>query len=330
MNTLIATNKSFGPAEVLEFKEVPCAKPAANEFLVEGQFATVSTADIRLRSKNVPRGFGIIMGFIFGFRKPKYESLGTDYAGRVVQLGESVTDVQVGDRVVADFGMGLNGYRTYRTIKTKDVWTKVPDTVSSDVAVAAVFGGMTALLFLRDKLKVQPKEKVLIIGAGGAVGSSAVQLAKILGAEVVAVCSASKAEVVRDLGASLVLDYKSSDWQQKAQGFDVILDCVGVLDISSSRKLLNSGGRVGFIVADLMLNLKCVFSSIYGTHHFIAGAIQGTKNDLIYLMALIVEGKYTPLIGKRFSFSNVIAAHHEVEGGHRLGSTLLDFIHKIN
>ena len=325
MKALVATNKSFGPPEVLEFKEIICPKPGPKDFLVKGQFATVSTADVRLRSKNIPRGFKIIMSLLFGFRKPKYESLGTDYTGAVVQLGESVKDLKLGDRVVVDLGMGLNGYRTYRTIKPKDVWVKIPDKVPSDVAVAAVFGGLTANVFLKDKLKVQPKDRVLIIGAGGAVGSSAVQLAKIFGADVVAVCSAGKTEVVKGLGASLVFDYKSKNWQHEAQDFDVVLDCVGVLNISSARKFLKPAGRVGFVVADLMLNLNCVLVSIFDTHVFISGAVEGTKNDLQFLMELIAQGKYNPLIGKRFSFSEVVEAHREVESGHRLGATLLVF-----
>lgn len=325
MKTLIVTNKSFGSPEVLEFQETNFPQLGPKEFLLRGQFATVSTADIRIRSKNVPRGFKIIMGFIFGFRKPKFESLGTDYAGQVVQLGESVKDVALGDRVVVDLGMGLNGYRTYRTIKPKDIWAKIPEKVPSDVAVAAVFGGLTAILFLRDKLKVQSGDRVLIIGAGGAVGSSAVQLAKFFGAEVVAVCSAGKAEVVRSLGANLVFDYRSKDWEEKAKDFDVVLDCVGTLDISSARKFLKPRGRVGFIVADLMLNLKCVLFSAIESRRFLAGAIQGTKKDLQFLMELIEQGKFHPLVGKRFSFLDVVEAHREVESGHRLGSTLLEF-----
>ena len=325
MKALVAINKSFGPPEVLEFKESICPELGPKDFLLKGQFATVSTGDVRLRSKNIPRGFKIIMGLLFGFRKPKYESLGTDYAGYVVQMGESVSEVSLGDRVVVDLGMGLNGYRTYRAIQSKDVWVRIPDKVPSDIAVAAVFGGLTASLFLRDKLKVQPKDKVLIIGAGGAVGSSAVQLAKFFGAGVFAVCSAGKAEVVRGLGASLVFDYKSKDWEQRAQDFDVVLDCVGVLNISSARKFLKPGGRVGFVLADLLLNLKCVAYSIFDQHVFVAGSAQGTKTDLQFLMELIEQGKYNPLIGRRFPFLEVIEAHREVESGHRLGSTLLEF-----
>ena len=325
MKVLVAVMKSFGAPEVLEFEERTSPPLASQDFLVKGQFASVSTGDVRIRSKNVPRGFGFIMSLLFGFRKPKFESLGTDYAGEVIQVGESVKDVQLGDRVVVDLGMGLNGYRTSRVIGPKQVWAKIPDQVSSDAAVAAVFGGLTAMLYLKNKLKVKSQEKVLVIGAGGAVGSSAVQLAKFFGADVVGVCSAGKAEVVRGLGASRVLDYNSKDWEQSAQNFDVVLDCVGVLDISSSRKFLNPKGRVGFVVADLPLNLKCVLSSALGKQVFVAGAIQSTRADLQFLMDLIAQGKYQPLIGKRFSFSEVVEAHREVESGHRLGTTLLEF-----
>lgn len=325
MKTLVATNTSFGPAEVLEFKELVCPDLGPKDFLLKAEFATVSTADIRLRSKNVPRGFKFIMGLLFGFRKPKYESLGTDYVGQVVQIGKSVQDVKLGDRVVVDLGMGLNGYRTYRRIQPKEVWAKLPEQVSSEDAVCSIFGGVTALLYLRDKLKIQSGDRILVIGAGGAVGSSAVQLAKYFGAEVLAVCSAGKADVVRGLGASVVLDYKSQDWEQQVQKVDVIIDCVGVLNIANARKLTKPGGRVGFVVADLPLNLNCVIASLFEKRTFVAGAIQVKRKDLQFLIELISKGLFKPLIGKRFPFEKIVDAHREVESGHRLGSTLLIF-----
>ena len=324
MKNLIVTMRSFGPPEVLVFKESPSPSLGPQEFLLAGEFASVSTADVRIRSKNVPRGFGIIMSFLFGFRRPRFESLGTDYVGRVVQLGTSMPEVKKGDRVVVDLGMGLNGYRTFRTIKPKDLWVKVPESVPSDWAVASVFGGLTALLFLRDKLKVQAKDRVLVIGAGGAVGSSAVQLAQHFGADVIGVCSAEKAEVVKNLGASQVFDYKKQGWEGLAGKFDVVLDCVGVLDIASARSFLKPKGRAGFIVADVLLNLKCVVFSLFEPFVFSAGAIQATRQDLQLLMELIVKGEFKPLIGRRFPFHEVVKAYREVESGHRLGTTLLD------
>lgn len=108
MKTIVATLRSFGPAENLEFIENETPKPGPQEFLLKGQFAGVSTGDVRVRSKNVPRGFKFIMGFIFGFSKPKFESLGTDYAGEVIHLGESVEGLNLGERVVVDTGMGMN------------------------------------------------------------------------------------------------------------------------------------------------------------------------------------------------------------------------------
>jgi NADPH:quinone reductase-like Zn-dependent oxidoreductase len=325
MKAWVAVNHSFGPPEVLELKERVCTPLGSRDFLIKGQFATVSTGDVRLRSKNIPRGFGLIMGLMFGFRRPRYESLGTDYAGQVVQIGESVQGVNLGDRVVADLGMNLNGHRTYRAMKPKDVWVKIPDNVPSDVAVAAVFGGLTASLYLNKKLKVKSKDRVLIIGAGGAVGSSAVQLAKLSGADVTAVCSASKAKIVAALGASSVLEYEIQNWKQSARDFDLVLDCVGVLDLSSARKILKPSGRVAFVVADLPLNLKCVFFSMIESRAYIAGAIQGTRDDLSFLMKLISEGKFKPLIGKRFPFTDIVGAHREVQTGHKLGATLIEF-----
>lgn len=322
----VVINTQFGPPDVLKIVDREIPQLQSRDILVEGIAASVSTADIRLRSRNAPRGFKFIMGLIFGFRKPRYESLGTDYVGRVVDHGAQVNEVKVGDRIVADLGMSLNGYRTHRLFKpNKELWVKVPESVSSDLAVASIFGGLTALLYLRDKLKIVANERVLVTGAGGAVGSSAIQIAQFFGAEVVALCSANKAPVLGSLGVTQIFDYENLTWLSKVGLFDAVLDTAGVLDIKTARSILKPRGRIAFVIADLVLNLKCVWLSLVSAQTFLAGAIQGAHKDLNFLMDKILDGELKPVIGKTYDLDEIVKAHQDVETGHKLGSSLIIF-----
>lgn len=322
---LVAKNFSFGTPDVLTLIEEDIPAIQDDEFLVQGLFSSVSVADVRLRSKDVPKGFKLIMSLIFGFKKPKYDSLGTDYCGIVCRVGPKVTDLRIGDRIVADLGMQLNGSRTHRKFRQKDVWTKVPDQVLSQDAAASIFGGVTALIFLRDKLQIRDGESVLIIGAGGAVGSSALQIAKHYGAKVTAVCSHKKTEKVKSLGADTVINYENSNWTESVGLFDVILDTSGKVDIQIANKVLTPKGRVGFVVADLMLNITSAFRSIFSKRTYRAGAIESKITDIEFLIKLIQSQELKPLIGQVYPLTKIKEAHVAAGSGHKLGTILIDY-----
>jgi len=320
----ISFHEKFGSADNLSFKDQDIPSLPPSSFLVKGHFASVSLGDVRIRSKNVPRGFKTIMSILFGFSKPRYHSLGTDYVGEVVKCNAN-PDVKIGDRIVADLGMTLGGHVSHRIFKATEVYIVVPNNVSSEAACSAVFGGVTALHFLRNKLQLKKDEKILIIGAGGAVGSSALQLAKFWGAHVTAVCSREKSNSVYELGADQVIDYKTSNWKTQLRKYDVILDAVGELHWSELIQVLAPAGRLGFVVADLMLNLRCAFLSLFSKRKYLAGSVKGTRQDLAFLMDLIEQKKFKPLIGEIFDFDNIKDAHRNVESGHKLGTTLIKF-----
>lgn len=320
----VSFHEKFGSAEVLSFKdqEIPPLPPGA--FLVRGHFSSVSLGDVRIRSKNVPRGFKTIMSLIFGFSKPRYQSLGTDYVGEIIRCN-GTPDLRVGDRIVADLGMALGGHVSHRIFNPKETYIVLPNTVSSEAACAAIFGGITALQFLRDKLQLKRGERILIIGAGGAVGSAAVQLAKFWGAHVTAVCSQEKIHTVKELGADEAVNYRTPHWKTQLQVYDVVLDAVGNLSWSEIVSLLSPEGRVGFVVADLPLNLRCALVSLFTKRRYLSGAVKGTRQDLKFLMDLIETKKFKPLIGQRFNFDNIREAHRNAESGHKLGTTLIQF-----
>lgn len=146
---LIAKNELFGPPEVVKLLKRPRPEPSAHQILVRIFASTVSSADSRLRSRNVPRGFGLLVGLLYGFSRPKYDCLGTNLAGEVVAIGNAVKHFEVGDRVVADLGMKLGGHAQFKLLNAKDVVAKIPDGVTYAQATSLVFGGLTALSFLK-------------------------------------------------------------------------------------------------------------------------------------------------------------------------------------
>lgn len=322
---LIAKNTEFGPPSVVRIEEVDIPSIGKNEILVRSRASTVTIADSRLRSKNVPRGFGLIMGLLFGFKKPKYKSLGTCVAGEVVATGSDVRQFKSGDRVLGNLGMKLGGHAQYVSLTENGPVIKIPDTISDEDAAAIVFGGTTALAFLRDKIKIKKGDRLLVIGAGGSVGTAAIQIGKIMGAHVTAVCSTEKVSLVQNLGADAVIDYKKADWRKAPDVFDAILDLVGGTELSNARNKLSANGKIGLVVADLPMNLKCVWVSAVSKQKMVAGAFPELRSDLEQLVSWMSEGRLKAVIGNRFPFEKLVQAHELVDHGHKLGNTVISF-----
>ncbi|MFP5520095.1 MAG: zinc-binding alcohol dehydrogenase family protein [Bdellovibrionia bacterium] len=322
----VAVFHRFGSPEVVVLEETPIPQIQGKEILVKIHFSTVNSADCRIRSRNVPRGFGFILGLIYGFKEPKKKILGLEASGEVVAKGSQVQNFSIGDRVVLNLGFGMGGHQEFVAINEDKQVIKLPENVSYEKAVAAVFGAGTALLYLRDKIKLKADQQILITGAGGAVGSAAVQLALAMGARVTAVCSSDKVAWVQKLGAHKVINYQTTNWLALSEKFDVIFDSVGVCSIGNTLPLLNLNGKVAFLVADLPLNLKCVWYSLKHSQKFYAGAIDPKKEDIEYLIQEISSGRLNPLIGQVFPFGNIVEAHRLAESGHKLGSVLLKMI----
>ena len=218
-----AVCERYGPPDVVQIREVPKPVPADGEVLVKAFATTVNSGDTRVRALRVPRGLRLAMRLKLGFTKPKQPILGFEMAGQVEAVGRAVTCFQPGDRVVASRGFDFGCHAEYVTLAEQGDIATIPEHLSYQDAVALCFGGTTALIFFRLG-KLAPGETVLINGASGAVGTMAVQLAKHLGAEVTAVCSAANVELVSGLGADHVIDYQAEDFTRNGQRYDVIMD----------------------------------------------------------------------------------------------------------
>ena len=226
----------YGQPEVLHVKEVEKPIPGDNQILVSIKATAVNSGDVRLRKADP-----FAVRFIFGFLKPKINILGTVFSGEVESVGKDVTKFKVGDAVFGHTDMRFGAYAEYLCVSEEGSSALKPANITHAEAAAIPFGGVTALHFIK-KANIQPGQKVLIVGASGAVGSAAVQLAKSFGADVTGVCSTANIALVKSIGADKVIDYTLEDFTQNGEIYDVIFDTVKAISVSRSVKSLSKNG----------------------------------------------------------------------------------------
>src|SRR4030067_620207 len=222
----------YGPADGLQLREVAKPTPKDNEVLIKVHAATVTAADTEFRRLKLPLLFSIPLRLYLGFRKPTRITIpGTVFAGEIISAGKDVTQYKPGDQVFGYAGLGMGTYAEYMCLPEKpsalgSVLAKKPANMTYEEAAAVPFGGLEALHSLR-KANLQSGQKVLINGAGGSIGTCALQLAKHVGAEVTAVDHTAKLDMLRSIGADHVIDYTQEDFTKNGKTYDVIFDTVG-------------------------------------------------------------------------------------------------------
>ncbi len=305
-----ALYEKYGSPEVLNLKEIEKPVPKDNEVLIKIHATTVAAGDIRMRGFKVPKKFWLPMRFALGLTGPKNKVLGMEVSGVVETVGKGVEKFRVGDEVFAATGFG-GGYAEYICLPETDVVGRVvievakkPANLTFEEAAAVPIGGMTALAFLR-KANVKNGQKVLVFGASGSVGTYAVQLAKYYGAEVTGVCSASNLELVRSLGADIVIDYVKEDFAENGQKYDLVFDAVGKISSSHAKGSLTENG---------------VFLSTWGD--------PGVEpDDLSTLSGLIEAGTLKAVIDRTYPLEQIAEAHRYVELGHKKGNVVITVEH---
>ena len=312
---------AYGTPNVLQLKDAEKPSPKQNEALIKIHASTVTTGDCRLRACRVPKGFWLPTRLAFGLFKPRKPISGMEFSGEIESVGKGVSQFKKGDRACGTAGMSLGANAEYICLAEMKPLVKIPDNIAYNDAVAIIFGGFTALHFLRDEANIQSGQKVLINGASGAVGTAAVQLAKHYGAEVTGVCSAANDELVRSIGADHAIDYTKEDFVDNGESYDVILDTVGNLSWSLCSKSLSSRGKLILIVADLPTTLQSVVNK-----RLICGVASENKEALSFLLDLVGSGAVTPVIDSVYPLDSTADAHRYVDEGHKRGSVVLSVV----
>ncbi|OIP99591.1 MAG: NAD(P)-dependent alcohol dehydrogenase [Zetaproteobacteria bacterium CG2_30_46_52] len=309
---------AFGRPEVLQLKDFPTPSPKKGEVLIKVFASTVTAGDARLRALRVPAGFKLLSRLAFGFSKPKRAIPGMELSGEIVAVGENVNQFQVGDAVYGSTGMKLGAHAEYVCLTEKAALVKKPDNLNHEQAVAIIFGGLTALHFLRDCANIQQGQKVLINGAAGAVGTAAVQLAKFFGAEVTGVCSTANLPLVQALGAHHLIDYSQEDMTTHGACYDIILDTVGNLHWAKCEPMLAKDGKLILINASLKTQLSSLINK-----RLICGVADESKGGLNYLRERAEANDIKPVIDKTYPLSQIAEAHHHVDSGHKKGNVVI-------
>lgn len=317
-----AVYRRFGSPDVVSLEEIPAPKPGPEEVLIRVIASTVSAADHRARSRDVPKGLGLLAGVGVGFFRPRHRVLGMDAAGVVDAVGEKVTRFAPGDEVIAMLGAQFGGHAEYARIAQDGPITAKPANLGFDESVALVFGGITARAFL-NRTDIRPGTRVLVNGASGAVGTAAVQLAKNLGAHVTAVCAARNAGLVSGLGADRVIDYGTVDFTTEPDRYDVIVDCVGNAPFDRVQRLITPGGALLAVITDLNGLLRAKSRSRRSGKLVSASGVDYRAEDLRFLVGLAEQDALRPVIDRSFDLADIVAAHRFVDAGHKRGSVVL-------
>ena len=308
----------YGPPEVARVREVPTPAPRAGQVLVRVISAAVTSGDARMRSGTFPKGFALPGKLAMGIRGPRHRILGAAFSGEVAALGDGVTGFAVGDRVSGMTGMTVGGHAEF-LVTTASKIVPTPASVSHDAAAAVLFGGTTALDYLREKAALKPGATVLVNGASGAVGSSAVQLAKHLGADVIGITSAANAEFVTTLGARRVIDYRRTslaDLQARGERFDVVFDTVGNVSPASGRPLLTEGGVLLLAVAGLG-ELLAARGNVK------AGPASEDPANVATVLQLTADGVLDPLIESAHPLDGIVDAYRRIDSGRKVGNIVV-------
>ncbi|WP_437613437.1 NAD(P)-dependent alcohol dehydrogenase [Sorangium sp. So ce834] len=302
---------SYGPPEVLFIGDVPKPTPKADEILVKVRASSVNSSDWFIRSglPTAPFYMRWMMKVALGFRGPRRRILGLIVVGEVAEVGKAVTRFRAGDRIWAFTRLRFGAYAQFTCLRESSAAALSPRNLAYEEAAAIPYGGLLALHCLR-RAALEPGHAIVIYGASGGVGTSAVQLARHMGAEVTAVCGAANAELVRSLGAAHVMDYTTETSPPEGARYHAVLDAVGKRKTSPLRSAcedaLAPGGR-SISVDD-------------GTPEFVA-------RDLEELGELVDNGFLRPVIDRRYPLDQIAEAHRYVEQDHKKGAVVITVAH---
>ena len=299
-----AVYERYGGPEVLHLVD-DFPKPSINsqQILVKVVATAVNSGDGRIRGLQVEGVARVAIRTMMGWSAPKNPILGTVFAGTVEAVGEDVTEVTVGQAIVGSLGMKTGTYAEYVVVEKSGIFTTIPEKLSFNEAAAIPFGGLTALSFIQG-YRMPQNAPVMIYGAGGAVGTAAIQVAKNMGYRVTAVARERHHDLAKSLGADYWLDYTQPEFTEDQHRYALIFDCVGVLDKEMIEAKLNAGGH---------------FTSVGGMK-----LAKETKENLEQLMAWVRDGHYQAVIDRVYPIEDIVAAHEYLDTKQKQGNIIVE------
>lgn len=312
-------HKKYGPPEVAQYVDWEKPQPKANEVLVEIYAATVNRTDSGFRSAEY-----FISRFWSGLFRPKFPILGCEFAGVVVEVGAEVSSFQMGDRVFGYNDKTFGAHAEFIAIAETDAIATMPDNLGFDQAAALTEGAHYALADIR-AAKVQSGQQVMVYGATGAIGSAAVQLLKYFGAHVTAVSNTQNLDLVKNLGADVVIDYQAQDFTETDQRFEFIFDAVGKSSFAQCKPLLTEKGiyistELGKCGVNVLLALT---TPLWGGKKLLFPLPSINQQDVLFLKKLAELGVFRPVIDRYFQLSQLVEAYTYVQSGQKTGNVII-------
>lgn len=317
--------REYGPPSVLALEEIPKPTPRDDQVLIKIHAATVGTWDCEFRAFAFPLWFWLPLRIAMGIRAPRWSVLGQELAGEIEAVGKDVERFEAGDQIFASTGLRLGAHAEYTCMSADGTIAIKPTNMSYEEAAGIPTGGDNALHFLR-KANVQPGESVLVNGAAGNIGVVAVQLAKHYGAEVTAVDSSEKLEMLREIGADHVIDYTKEDFTGAGKKYDVIFDLVHKSSYSRGIRSLEPNGRYVLANPRFFQMVRAVWTSKTSDKKVLFEFAGSKPQDLVALKKLAEVGAIRAVIDQRFPLDRAAEAHAYVDSGRRKGTVVLTVV----
>ena len=317
------TYSNYGPPDVLQLSDVEKPDLKDDEVLIRVRAAEATKSDCEMRSfKYSVKWFWLPLRIALGVRRPRRQILGGYFSGEIDALGKDVRHFSIGDQVFGTTQLRLGAYGEYVALPASYTIVPKPSNMSYAEAAAVPLGGLNALHFMR-RAGIQAGEEVLINGAGGSIGAYGVQIAKSMGAEVTAVDSTIKEEMLRRIGADHFIDYTKDDFTSGGQTYDVIFDMVPGSSYSACIKALNPNGRYLAGNPRLWVMLRSVFTTRFTDKTARFAFARETQEELLALKGMIEGGKLGSIVDRVFPMEQAADAHRLVEAEQRLGAIVI-------
>ena len=315
--------REYGSADVLRLEEIAKQAPNDADVLIRVRATEVTKSDCELRSFRFPvKWFWLPLRLALGITRPRRQVLGCYFSGDVEAVGKDVSTLAVGDQVFGSTGLRMGAYGEYMCLPAEYTISPKLSNMSFEEAAAVPLGGLNALHFMR-MARVQKGEKVLINAAGGSIGTFGVQIAKDMGAEVTAVDSGIKQNMLRRIGADHFFDYTKEDFTKSGQRYDVIFDMVARSSYSGCVAALTPKGR--YVMGNPRLSdmLRSVVTSVFTDKKAFFAFAGETEEELLALKEMIEDGKIKSTVDRVYPMERVAEAHRRVETEQRLGSVVI-------